>query len=82
MYGVDRRVAEFSDEVRSERFKGVETVGKLSRYFQETVLVILEPTGYPGMSFLLCSANRGVARGEPALVGSHVWAVREFPAAS
>lgn len=34
---------------------------------EEEVLVILEREGGP---FLVCSANRGVARGEPILVGT------------
>ena len=57
----------------------VETVNSTSRYFHEPVFVILEATGPSVVGFLLCSPNRGVLRGEPAMVGGqNVWDVRDF----
>ena len=51
-------------------------VGKLEPYGGETVVAILESN-----AFLVCTANRGVLRGEPILVGtSEVDYVTDFDA--
>ena len=51
--------------------KSRDVIGETSRWTHEPVLVILETDG----AFLVCSENRGVARGTPFLVGKH-WDTR------
>jgi hypothetical protein len=47
----------------------LDIVGRKDRYGMEEILVLLE--GSP--TFLCCTANRGVLRGEPILIGKSQW---------
>jgi hypothetical protein len=52
----------------------VDVIGEADRYTQETVLVILR-TQPPGPT-LVCTANRGVLRGQPIFAPGDAFAVR------
>ena len=58
----DRRIFQINYQHEGKAY--VAEVGELDPRTGETVLVILESN-----AFLVCTANRGVARGEPILVG-------------
>ena len=68
----DRRI--FSISYIDNRRNVTAEVGKPAPETGETVFVILESTTY-----LVCTANRGVRRGMPLLVGKHeVYAITDF----
>jgi hypothetical protein len=49
----------------------LDQVGERDRYGQETILVLLEAVGHPGL-FYCCTENRGVIRDGPILTGDVV----------
>ena len=66
----DRRIYSVSYTHNGKKYRDV--VGRPSGLTGEEVLVILDA----GTVFLSCSANRGVLRGDPVLIGKH-WDTRE-----
>jgi hypothetical protein len=66
----DRRIYSVSYSHDGKKYRDV--VGQPSGLVGEDVLVIFDA----GNVFLSCTANRGVLRGEPVLIGKH-WDTRE-----